>query len=104
MTPRGQVVSAFPAQMDIGDRSLSSRNTLSGKNAFQRRNNSTVNNTLANFSAELEFGNFGHSVSKVCPKNFTLTPVDKLEPMGYDMNKLPKDMRITSNEHETDIN
>ena len=48
-------------------------------------------------------GNFGHPVHLACPKDFTLTPVHKLEPMGYDLGKLPKDMRITSNFEETDI-
>ena len=48
-------------------------------------------------------GNFGHPVHLACPKDFTLTPVHRLQPMGFDMNKLPKDMRITSDVNETDV-
>ena len=54
-------------------------------------------------SFEEPIGNYGHPVHLACPKDFTLTPVSKLEPMGYDMNKLPRDMRITSNVEETDV-
>ena len=52
---------------------------------------------------ESHIGNYGQRVDKACPKDFTLTPVHKLEPMGFDMGKLPKDMRITSDKNETDL-
>ena len=48
-------------------------------------------------------GNYGHPVHLPCPKDFTLTPVHKLKPMGFDINKLPREMRITSDVNETDI-
>ena len=41
-------------------------------------------------------GNFGRPVHLACPKDFTLTPVHKLEPMGFDMTMVPRDMHITS--------
>ena len=48
-------------------------------------------------------GNYGFPVHLACPKDFTLTPINKLEPMGYDMNMLPRDMHITSNKNQTDV-
>lgn len=48
-------------------------------------------------------GNFGFPVHLACPKDFTLTPVNRLEPMGYDMNKLPRDMQITSQKDQIDV-
>ena len=71
---------------------------------INRRNNSVSTAIGAGYIAnESRMGNFGYPVNLACPKDFTLTPVDKLKPMGYDMNKLPKDMRITSDFNETDI-
>ena len=95
--------------------SLSSQNQLKRprlpghRNTFERRHQSqiTTPHTLGTIGGgvieEERIGNFGHPVHLACPKNFTLTPVDKLEPMGYDMNLLPLDMRITSNKDETDV-
>ena len=72
--------------------------------SFTKRNNSIATATGAGSIAhDSRIGNFGYPVNLATPKDFTLTPVDKLKPMGYDMNKLPKDMRITSDFNETDI-
>ena len=72
------------------------------KSIFQRRGGSVVTTTMSSEFAE-PVGNFGHPVHLACPKDFTLTPVTKLAPMGYDMTALPRDMRITSNFAETDV-
>ena len=52
---------------------------------------------------ETNIGNFGHPVHLACPKDFTLTPIHKLAPMGYDMSILPRDMHITSVKEQTDV-
>ena len=48
-------------------------------------------------------GNFGHSVSKISPKNFTLTPVDQLKPMSFELNSLPRDIPISCDKKELDV-
>jgi len=48
-------------------------------------------------------GNFGHPVHLACPKDFSLTPLHKLEPMAFDIYKLPRDMKITSDPEENDL-
>ena len=58
--------------------------------SFHRRGNSVVSpspmTSLFDGGMETNVGNFGHPVHLPCPKDFTLTPVHKLQPMGFDFN------------------
>lgn len=75
-----------------------------GDQTFNRRGLSLGFKTSGRTTmASDSFGNYGLSVSKVCPKDFTLTPVNRLEPMPFDLNKLPRDMPISSERKETDV-
>ena len=63
----------------------------------------TTTTTMPPLEAAAPIGNYGHNISKIAPKDFTLTPIHKLAPMAFDLNRLPRDMPVSCDKKETDI-